>query len=321
MSERLTLRPIPSWLGRVWSQAAMRSDAACKRFTEQAGLFTRVLAHAEAAGDTAPWVTPLWEGFNAKAADRLCPVPPTDFLSIGVIRQSMFVDQRGDWLKALRERVPELLKHVQLATSQRDWLTDPALGRPVPAVRRPRTSHNTLHHAHHLLQCAGETGTTPWETSSIIEWGGGFGNLARLIMSATDSPPAYTIIDTPLFVALQWAYLSAIFGGDRVGLRTSAAEAEPDRGNISLVPVAAVSEINLTAELLVSTWALSECPAAVQARVANDFAWFGADRLLLASQDPSEVLPDAGCMRELATEAGATTTAIDFLPGNSYSFK
>lgn len=72
-----------------------------------------------------------------------------------------------------------------------------------------------------------------WESSTIVEWGGGYGSLARLIRRLSPGDATYALVDAPILCAIAWRYLSDVLGEDAVagvdegGLRP---------GRVNLVP-------------------------------------------------------------------------------------
>ena len=44
------------------------------------------------------FVTPLWQDYNEELKKVFLPQPPFDFLRNKIIRNTMFVDARGEWL-------------------------------------------------------------------------------------------------------------------------------------------------------------------------------------------------------------------------------
>jgi hypothetical protein len=265
-------------------------------------------------------VTPLWEGFNRTLEAGLLPRPRTDFLRLSVIKKTMFVDARGPWLRDqlgyLRGRLGPLLPHI---------LAESPVGDPALALARPAASHNTVHHLMHLARFEEQTRVPLAGLSRIVEWGGGYGNLARLVsiwrlVRGADEPLTYTIIDTPLLIALQWLYLSSVLGEERVYI-VRGVEDGPRDGAFNLVPAGLAEGLGprLRADLFISTWALSESSRAAQDWVAGH--WFGADHLLLAFQESSQALPEAARVGDLARAAGAEVVPLPHPPGNFYAFR
>ncbi len=136
----------------------------------------------------------------------------------------------------------------------------------------------------------------------VVEWGGGYGNLAKLLRRVHGGRPTYVIIDTPLFAALQWLYLSATSGARTrscwrgQGHRGAGVARRPHRRDRRPVR---------------STWALNESPPALQAAVA-DGGWYGAPRLLM---DMHRGVP----LAERAVAGDARVVDVGpWMPGQTY---
>ncbi len=265
--------------------------------------------------DLEPWVTPLWEGFNQKMAGALTPAPPRRFLRESVIRQSMFVDVRGEWLRS------------QLALLRAE-LGEPrmrALVREIPAGDPPlcdaslMTSHNTVHHLSHLVRYMQATGSQLTDSQSVLEWGGGYGNLCRIVRRMHPKLERYIIVDTPLFCGLQWLYLSMALGAHNVHLWLGSGK-PPERGAV-IVPVPKANELDVEVDLFISTWALSECSPMAQDYVSGTRNWYGAQKLLLAFQASNEQLPDAGRLDAIARDAGCNVMPVEVIDDNFYAFR
>lgn len=265
-------------------------------------------------------VTPLWEGFNRTLEAGLLPRPRSDFLRLSVIKKTMFVDARGPWLREqvgyLGRRLGPLLPHI---------VVESGVGDPALSLARPPASHNTVHHLMHLARFEEQTGIALAGLARIVEWGGGYGNFARLVsiwrgVRGADEPATYTIIDTPLLIALQWLYLASVLGEERVHILRGSGD-EVREGAFNLVPAGLAEGLGprLRADFFISTWALSESSRAAQDWVSGH--WFGADHLLLAFQESSPALPEAARVGALAQRAGAEVLPLPHPPGNFYAFR
>ncbi len=252
----------------------------------------------------ARYVRSDWASRNAELERDLLPVPPPDFLRHPAIRFQMFVDERylPNELPFVRSRLPDTA-----------LLAEDPVGSP-PTVTVPgtstSTSSNTVHQLYHLLRYEQETGRSVRESATIVEWGGGFGSLMRLVARLHGGDPTCVVIDTPIFAALQWLYLAAVLGEDRVVLHTQR-PVHPVEGLVNLVPIGLVADMAVHADLFISNWALNESMPAAQQDVV-DRGWFGAPALLLAMHagDP---------FAASVLSAGARACMVGaFLPGQQY---
>jgi hypothetical protein len=272
-----------------------------------AGLAARFASQVEAVrscGDAA-YVRSDWAERNAQLARDLLPVPPADFLCHPAIAFQMMMGERI---------VPHELPYVRERLGDDALLAEDAVGSP-PTVPVPgthiRTSPNTVHQLHHLLRFEDATGRRIRDAGTVVEWGGGFGSLMRLLVRLHGGEPTCVVIDTPVFSALQWLYLSAVLGEDRVVLHHRRGPVRPEPGRVNVVPIGLVRDLDVDADLFISNWALNESmPAAQRDVVARK--WFGAESLLLAMHagDPfAAVVLDHGARAVLLG---------DFMPGQQY---
>jgi hypothetical protein len=264
--------------------------------------------------DIGSFVSPLWKRVNAEMEKFFIPAPPFNFLTNQMLKDQMFVEAGGRWLEEqlsfLEKRIPK--KHLKRLLME-DLAGDPRLLNATYA-----TSHTSIHHLYHLIRFADNTGCDFEKIEKVVEWGGGYGNLAK-IFRRLKSASTYCIIDTPLFSTLQWLYLSTVLGVENVNLLR-----RPDdvirTGKVNVVPLCFADQLQIKADLFLSTWALSESLSAAQDYVISR-RWFDADHLLLAYQDTSEAAPTAGRLADIAARAGASAIEIEFIPGNYYAFR
>ena len=274
--------------------------------SDYAGLAQRFAGQLAAVGPCVEprYVRPDWARRNAELERDLLPVPPPDFLRHPVIQFQMFVDDRfmAHQLPYVRSRLTDL-----------ELLAEDLVGDP-PTVPVPGTtiltSANTVHQLYHLLRYERSTGRRVSDAGTIVEWGGGFGSLMRLLCRMHGGGPTCVIVDTPVFSALQWLYLSAVLGEERVTLHTQR-PARPVSGGINLVPIGLVKDMVVNADLFISNWALNESTPAAQRDVVG-LHWFQANSLLLAMHagDP---------FADVAQANGARAVLLgDFMPGQQY---
>lgn len=177
---------------------------------------------------------------------------------------------------------------------------------------------NSTHHLYHLVQFERATGRKISTFESVIEFGGGYGNMARIIGNLS-SCKNYSIIDLLLFSCIQYVFLSTVMGSTQVAFHDQA----PDGAarSVVLYPLFRSDlSANLRGELFLSTWALSESTRATYEWVtAHD--WFGATSLLLAYHE--QWTPwQSGELEESLDNSGwrIIKQPITFLPGSFYLF-
>lgn len=281
-------------------------------FEQLAPEFAATVSFLTQAGDVSRWVHDTWTEANESILRQLLPRPEIAFLRVQDIAAMMFVDAGGQWLD---HQAAYLARHYEAEVLQ--WLLqENIVGGPRLCSSSPVTSHNSVHHLYHLTFFEQETGVSLSPSDVVVEWGGGYGNLVKIQRRRT---PQLTniVVDTPLFTALQWLYLSSVLGPDQVNLVRS----EDDdllEGKVNLVSLPFVHALDVKADLFVSTWALSESTPAAQQFVAER-DWFGARHLLLAVQDDPRSWPDAFDVHRIAVAAGARSIPMSFLPQSHYA--
>ena len=216
----------------------------------------------------------------------------------------MFV---GD--KYLAHEAPYVLRHLSVPA----MATEDAVGDP-PRTVLPGTdivtSANTVHHLHHLLRFEDVTGRRLSDVDTVVEWGGGYGNLAKLLLRLHGGTPTYVLVDTPVFAAIQWLYLASVLGPDCVVLHADGG-LQLVRGVVNVVPIGLAAQWHVDADLFISTWALNECTTAAQDHVVER-RWFGADALLLAMHEGDP-------FQRRVVDAGARTVPLgEFMPAQRY---
>ncbi len=151
-------------------------------------------------------------------------------------------------------------------------------GHPPPFPPMPSTNAMAIEHATHLRRFHELAGTRFERMGCIVEFGGGFGSMCRLIR-ATGFRGTYIIFDLPHVLALQRYYLG--LHGIRAG------EAADD----GVLLCADLNEVcrHLDARggslfSAISTWAMSEMPLPLRARIETLIERPDCARLLLAYQ-------------------------------------
>lgn len=260
------------------------------------------------------YITPVWDDYNSALEKQLLPKLPYNFLAKREIAGSMFVDERGDWM----QQQIQLLEMHYSRDALNYLLQENQVGSPNIASKRYNTSHNSIHHLYHLARYEIETGTKLTDIQTVVEWGGGYGNLAKIYRRLNPYSHTYIIIDTPLFICLQKAYLTSTLSASQVNVVDSSAGIVP--GVVNLLPVGEVSRIDLSADIFISTWAISESSKFSQDYVSKN-KYFDSKKLLIAYQDSTEELPIADRVAKLAKKAGAQIYDLEFLPHSHYVFR
>ena len=286
-----------------------------KRFNELSREFNSLYTSMRELGNE-PFVMPFWEGVNKKVEPTFLPKPKLDFLSDQALRDTMFVAGSEEWIKAQTDYVKG-----KLGRKFKRLLTEDPIGKPAKFHGGLSfTSHNSLHHMYHILFFLDQTHQNIEAMPSVVEWGGGYGNFAKLWWRLKKGPTTYTIIDTSLFCTIQWLYLSSVLGPSSVNLLQRKSD-QIVEGKINLVPLALLNTTKIKGDLFVSTWGLSESMANAQDYVINRRRWFGAEHLLIGFQDSTKDLKHASRLGDLSKKNGAKVIDIKFIPNNHYAIK
>lgn len=141
-------------------------------------------------------------------------------------------------------------------------------------------SVHCLNHLFYLGRILETRGNNPIKTT--IEIGSGYGNLMRLLKQI--APESTNIMfDIPEMAALQWLYLkSTLPQHTRIFLHASIPNNfEP--GAIHILPISFIDDIELTTDIFISTFALSESANSLQKKVIEK-RFFNANVCYLAGQ-------------------------------------
>ncbi|WP_354699848.1 hypothetical protein DSM112329_00106 [Paraconexibacter sp. AEG42_29] len=278
----------------LWAERAAQAPAVLGRLTAAAG----------------PPAGP-WEGYATVIAALVAGGLPWDVLRRPVIQETMLVRGRRTLVGEL-----DVLRAAHAPAALRRLLAEDPAGCPPPARDTPWTSPTAVHHLHHLTRFGRSTGADPFALDVVVEWGGGYGGLARLLRRRGGPPPTHVIVDLPAVLALQWVWLGTVLGPDAVVLLEPGAT--PTAGKVSLT-VPAGAALPLAPDLIVSTWGLSETPADARPLVAQQLG--GARHVLLAGQRPDALFPEADWPLDEAAGAGARREPVEVLAGSEYAFR
>ena len=235
-----------------------------------------------------PYVTPGWvENYEAYLKDFSEGIGE-DFLVKLWERGGFFL---GDLAHATYERI-FCLSHFGEA-EMRYLLHEPLL----PRVTWHREGYDldptALHHLYHLGLWEQQMRMDLRELRSVVEWGGGFGSFARICMKRNPRLQ-YTIVDLPLFSAIQERYLDA--SGMHAEHRSPSQMTGFTGGR----------------DLFVATWSLDESSEVAQNLVGRT-AFFGAHHVLLAYHPEKADFPQSS---GIPIPPGSQVVAA--LPAGSY---
>ena len=288
-----------------------------KRLSEGFTDTLSVLKHGEVEKTDKKQVKEEWEEIIAKLYSLYTTKElRSDFLHNSVITHALFMNSQGD----LMAHQIELCKQQFSIDELKDTLKESPVGKPPKAMTWEfDTTHNSIHHLYHMSRYKRRTKKTPAAASRVIEWGGGYGNFCKLVCKLPNSQlKTYTIIDLPEISALQWIYLSSVFGEDKVNIVAGSNKVE--EGKINLVSIPNLDKVDSGYNLFVSTWALSESPVEMHQFVEGK-NWFNADSMLMAIHQCGDHIPfmkESTNVGLLAKKFGAKIEDVQVIPGKNY---
>lgn len=236
------------------------------------------------------------------------------FLRNRLIQHTMFVANDSSWQINQIGYLENLLPKEKLGSLLREI----KLGGPYITLPKYNTSTNTIHNLYHLEKFKEETGVEIATVGNVAEFGGGYGNLARIFRKFNPNA-TYTIIDLPVFSFIQSVYLKTIFGEEMVNVIKTSDE-KIEKGKINLVPLDLELLTNLQfgeVDLFVSTWALSETTKVMQEFVKK-LNYFNARYILLAYQKNNSSFFCAENVTDLDDKHKVSYSAPTAYVGNNY---
>lgn len=239
--------------------------------------------------------TPYWLQQIAEL-ERTMGLPiPDNFLQNAIIRHTMFADDPNDqWPTELLNLVVDHFGYERTL----DLVVEPTFGFPHQKTYWSSEgpvfgSHNNIQQLAHVAQF--EKVVPDLVRPRVVEWGGGFGNMARLI-SQMYNPASYEIVDLPYMNEIQRAYL------DKAEVN-AATTSDPDQ----------ISDMDGVG-VFISTWALSECNRSAMEYVVER-KFFGASHFLMAAQQPNDLFENADDLQWALETCGFTPTTVQFRSG------
>src|ERR1035437_403862 len=265
--------------------------------------------------DLGKFIDPHWEKLNRKFFEIIKNGLPFNFLRHSLIGYTMFVRRGGEVMRIEKE----LLKKSFPNSLLKEVLLEEYIGLPIIFDHEFYTSHNSIRLLYHIARWQEATGQFISDMNNIIEWGGGYGRMAVLIERLKHGQLlTYVIVDTPLFSSIQWIYLSTVLGKEKINLLDNV-DSKIVWGRINLVPLNFVDNLDIRADLFLSTWALSESSLfSIKYVIKKNL--YSARHVLIGYQDKSLVLPESEEVKEIADSFGCKTENIPFLPKNHYIF-
>lgn len=250
-------------------------------------------------------IHPLWEQASNDIA-QIVKENPQSFLQHPIVKNMMFCDNDN----IMRHELVELLEDKKTELLLKVW----PLISTVENFGAPSLLHgydpNTIHHVYHLNTHAfyiDEKIIT--EASHVIEFGGGYGNMARIIKQINPDCQ-YTLIDIPNILSIQQQYLQNT-------LSTKLFE------TVKFTTTEQLPEIQ-DCDFFIANWSLSECPVSLQKKVFNTNL-FNAKHFLTSFHQCGNHIPfmqESSYFKEEISKLGASLIQNNIIPGiNFYGLK
>jgi FkbM family methyltransferase len=205
-----------------------------------------------------------------------------DFLSHPVCKHMFF---RGRW-GAGQDQELAALSSSAFGRKLLETHRDPKAGAPRLSEKLPQLSTNMLGMLYYLQRVHEQCDATL--PQRVIEVGGGYGAFALAYMRQNPTA-AYVIIDLPEMLAIQHYFISLAMPERRITF-AAGMDAQPEPGQILLLPASRVDQVPLSCDLLFSTFGFSELPREFQKQIEST-GYFDASWIFLAGQFASE-FPD-----------------------------
>jgi hypothetical protein len=241
---------------------------------------------------------------------------PRRFMRWDVILKTMSVAQ-AEYVR------PEFNYLKNLADWDSRWrsaIDESPVGHPEPYWRYPRSSGNLIHHAYHLARFEKETSLCAHTMDFIFEFGGGYGNMCRLLHKL-GFQGSYVLFDLPAFSALQKFYLESV----GITVRLVDSFEKEKKGCFCISDIRQLKRIfsagETSSSIFIATWSISETPLELRNNVLSCVKNFGT--FLIAYQHRFKEVDNIGFFRKWTAAQKDVlwyNMQIEHIPNNSYLF-
>jgi hypothetical protein len=202
------------------------------------------------------------------------------------------------------------------STRWESLLAEPLELKPQQHFLLPSTSGNTIHHTYHIKTFEEKTKLLINDAKLIIEFGGGYGNLCRLIHKLGFTGK-YIIFDLPEFSLIQEFYLGVNgLEVQKLGGNPKTKESQIFSSSDIDELISEVSHENI--DLFLATWSLSEVPLGLREKLIPFIR--NSQNCFFAYQDKFQDVDNLPYFSKLGNRLGFESweCEISFLPGNHY---
>lgn len=247
-----------------------------------------------------------WALFVNKLRDNLQNSRHNQFLKWREIRQTMFTPNTSyiidefKYLKRFNKNKLHLAKENKL-------------GQPSAFFPSPEYSSNNVHHLFHICQYEEITKRDINEYDFIVEFGGGYGNLSKIIRM-NGFKGRYIIFDFRHFNLLQYYYLNTLgFKASFENNDDTYLESDIEKFKEFL------KNLPLDNSLLIATWSFSETPIEFRKTLENYFKSF--NNYLIAYQHKFNEVNNVEYFDDFfKARNNQFNSQTKFLKGNNYLF-
>jgi hypothetical protein len=165
-----------------------------------------------------------------------------------------------------------------------------------------------------------ETGIKLDAINTVVEFGGGYGSMCRL-MRRISLNTTYIIIDLPIFSFIQFYYLKQIHGESEVNIILSDEDKIiPNKVNLIPIDELLVDKIKtVEPDLFIATWSLSEANKYAQEYIYKN-GFFDSKFILIAHQKSSKQFEHAESIKLPEEYTKIYSEETEYIPDNYYLF-
>jgi len=209
----------------------------------------------------------LWNKFRNSLREEILTKKTQDFLNFGVINYTMFHDaKKKEYDYLVNNKNKKVWKKI---------LKEIPIGNAPPYKHDFFSSGNLIHTAYNLAQYMDGTGANVNDFDKIIEFGGGYGCMCRIIKQL-GFKGQYIIIDLPEFSHLQEYYLKSSNQIHNVILLD-------DYNKLDNISYSTDEKV-----LFIGTWSLSETPMYIREAFLEKLNKFSPESYLIGYQSEFE---------------------------------
>jgi hypothetical protein len=268
-----------------------------------------------AVADSKSEAANCWAQFQESLRSLVLSRDPRGFLSWDVVSRSMFLAFST-----------YAVKELSYLKRRKDWdlrwksvLRESPVGQPAPFLLYPRTSANLIHDAYNLCAFEEATGRVPERFHYILEFGGGYGSMCRLLFNL-GFDGRYVIYDLPPFSSLQSYYLNSL----GIPVLSGKSLARDEKG-VALVSteedlLRSAEPFKKQESLFIAAWSISETSIDVRRRFLSYAA--ECDAFLIAYQRQFGEVDNCGFFDKWQEETSATIEwrkiPIRHIPGDHH---